>query len=175
MHIQIKDGLPLKWPMAEFDVRALFPANVSQPNIFSDELAEQVSCYPFAEIGKPYHDPITQTLREGDPNLIDGVWTQQWVVEDIMDTSIIEANQEAARIAAIPVSVSPRQIRQALTRASLRTAVESAVAAGDQDLKDWWEFATEFQRTNQHVVDMAAALGVTERQLDDLWTLAGSL
>lgn len=75
----------------------------------------------------------------------------------------------------VPASVSPRQIRQALTRAALRTAVESAVAAGDQDIKDWWEFATAFERSNQHVIDMGVALGVSEKQLDDLWILAGSL
>lgn len=72
-------------------------------------------------------------------------------------------------------SVSPRQIRQALTRAGLRSSVEAAVAAGDQDTKDWYEFATVFERANPHVVAMGTALGVTEQQLDDLFTLAGSL
>lgn len=85
------------------------------------------------------------------------------------------AELEAARVAAVPKTVSPRQIRQALTRAGLRASVEAAVAAGDQDLQDWWEFATEFQRGNTHVAAMATALDVTSRQLDDLWTLAASL
>ena len=71
--------------------------------------------------------------------------------------------------------VSPRQIRQALTRAGLRTAVETAVAAGDQDLKDWWEFSTTFERLNPQVTAMGAALGVSDTQLDDLWTLASTL
>lgn len=85
------------------------------------------------------------------------------------------AEIEAARIAAVPKIVSPRQIRQALTRAGLRTSVESAVAAGDQDIQDWWKFATSFDRHNSHVLAMAQALGVTDLQLDDLWTLAASL
>ena len=75
----------------------------------------------------------------------------------------------------VPISVSPRQIRQALTRANLRASVESAIAAGDQDTKDWYEYATEFQRTNPHVINMGIALNVSESQLDDLWRLAGSL
>ena len=87
----------------------------------------------------------------------------------------IAADAEAKRKAAVPRSISPRQVRQALTRVGLRAAVEAAVAGGDQDIKDWWEFATAFERDNQHVIEMAAALGVTERQLDDLWTLGGSL
>lgn len=71
--------------------------------------------------------------------------------------------------------ISPRQIRMALTRAGLRTAVESAVAAGDQDLKDWYEFSTTFERVNPQVVAMGTALGVSEQQLDDLWALGASL
>jgi hypothetical protein len=71
--------------------------------------------------------------------------------------------------------VSPRQIRQALTRAGLRASVEAAVAAGDQDLKDWWEFSTTFERLNPQVTAMGAALGVSDAQLDDLWTLASTL
>lgn len=82
---------------------------------------------------------------------------------------------EAERKAAVPASVSPRQIRQALTRAGLRASVEVAVAAGDQDTKDWYEFATEFDRASPVVAALGVALSVSPTQLDDLWTLAGSL
>jgi len=75
----------------------------------------------------------------------------------------------------VPTSVSPRQIRQALTRVNLRDAVEAAVAQGDQDLKDWWEFSTVFERSNTQVQAMGTALGITDLQLDDLWILASSL
>jgi len=78
-------------------------------------------------------------------------------------------------VATPPASVSPRQIRQALTRAGLRASVEAAVAAGDQDTKDWYEFATAFERSNPVVAALGAALNVTDAQLDDLWALAGSL
>jgi len=71
--------------------------------------------------------------------------------------------------------VSPRQIRQALTALGLRDQVESAVAASSTDIKDWWEFSTSVERDNEHVIAMAAKLGVTDRQLDDLFTLAGTL
>ena len=71
--------------------------------------------------------------------------------------------------------ISPRQIRQALTRAGLRAAVEAAVAAGDQDLKDWYEFSTAFERLNPQVVAMGEALSVSPASLDDLWTLGVQL
>lgn len=84
------------------------------------------------------------------------------------------AAQAAAARAAIP-TVSPRQIRQALTIVGLRASVEAAVAASDQDTKDWWEFATEFERNHIKVVAMINALGVSDQQADDLWLLAASL
>lgn len=82
--------------------------------------------------------------------------------------------------AAVPATVSPRQIRQALNRVpfgagTLRQAVEAAVAGGDQDTRDWWEFATEFERQHPKVVAMGQGLGVSAADMDDLWILAGSL
>ena len=80
----------------------------------------------------------------------------------------------------VPTSVSPRQIRQALNRVpygevTLRQAVEAAVAAGDQDTKDWWTHATVFERDNPQVLAMGQGLGVSPADLDALWTLADSL
>ena len=77
-------------------------------------------------------------------------------------------------------SVSPRQIRQAMNRTTygsgtLRDAVEAAVAAGDRDLKDWWDFSSYFERTSPHVAAMATALNVSEAALDELWALAATL
>lgn len=72
-------------------------------------------------------------------------------------------------------SVSPRQIRQALTIAGLRASVELAVSSGDQNIKDWWEFSTSFERNNAQVVAMGVSLGVADESLNDLWTLAATL
>ena len=85
----------------------------------------------------------------------------------------VVVNQPASAAPIAPIS--PRQIRQALTRAGLRTAVETAVAAGDQDLKDWYEFSTAFERLNPQVTAMGAALNVSSADLDQLWALGASL
>ena len=77
-------------------------------------------------------------------------------------------------IVSIP-SCSPRQIRQALTASGLRTAVESAVAAGSQDLKDWWEFSTTIERNHPEVIAMGSALEQTPEQLDALFTSGATL
>lgn len=94
---------------------------------------------------------------------------------EIVEADTITWPDPPAQPVQVPQSVSPRQIRQALTRAGLRASVEAAVAAGDQDTKDWYEFATAFERSNPVVTAIGAALNVSDAQLDDLWILADSL
>lgn len=91
------------------------------------------------------------------------------------EVAAIEAEWALSAIPKVPESVTPRQIRQALTAINLRASVEAAVAASDQDVKDWWEFATEFRRDHPTVLAMAAGLGVSDAELDGLWILAASL
>lgn len=73
------------------------------------------------------------------------------------------------------ISVSPWQIRKALNATGLRSAVESAVAAGDTTVQDAWHYATEFRRDNPLVNQLGAALGKTEADLDNLFELAQTL
>lgn len=79
-------------------------------------------------------------------------------------------------VSAKPVLVAtPWQIRKALNATRLRDAVEAAVAAGSQDMKDGWEFATEIRRDDPLVITMGEVLGKTSKELDDLFTLAITL
>jgi len=75
----------------------------------------------------------------------------------------------------VPDRVTPRQIRLALNAAGLRSTVEQAVSAGNQDLKDWWEYALDIERNNSLIVSMSAQLGMTGQQVDDLFRLAVTL
>ena len=72
-------------------------------------------------------------------------------------------------------AVSPWQIRKALNQAGLRAAVEAAVAQGSQEVKDGWEVATEFRRTDPLVEQLGAALGKTAAELDAIFQLAATL
>jgi len=78
-------------------------------------------------------------------------------------------------IVLVPDRVTPRQIRLALNASGLRPTVESAVAAGNQDLKDWWEYALDIERNNALIVSMSEQLGMTSEQVDDLFKLAATL
>ena len=87
-----------------------------------------------------------------------------------------DAIREANKPVPAPVTqISPRQIRMALTQMGLRSQVETAVSAGDQDMKDWYEFSTYFDRNHPQVLAMATALNVSSANLDNLWALAATL
>jgi hypothetical protein len=77
----------------------------------------------------------------------------------------------------IPAAVcSPWQIRKALNNQGIRQDVEDAVAASDdQELKDGWEFATEFRSDDPFVLTMGAALGKTEEKTRQLIEYASTL
>lgn len=71
-------------------------------------------------------------------------------------------------------SVTPRQIRLALNAMQLRDAIEAAVAASSQDVKDSWEFSTEFERSNPLIDQMAGTLNIAPASVDALFALAAT-
>lgn len=98
------------------------------------------------------------------------------ITDEEADT--IRAQQQAIRNEAEQlriVNISPRQIRMAMTQMGLRETVEAVIAAGDQDLKDWYQFSTYFDRNHPQVIAMATALNVSDAQLDALWLLGKTL
>jgi hypothetical protein len=72
----------------------------------------------------------------------------------------------------VPFSVTPWQMRRALNQLGLRSAVEAAVAGTDQDTRDGWDYALEIRRDNPLISGLAAGLGLTTSQVDDLFRLA---
>lgn len=74
----------------------------------------------------------------------------------------------------VPQVVSAAQFRCGLTKTGLRQMVDSAVKVVDQDTKDWYEFATIFERQHPRVLGMAMALGVGPDELDTLWTVSAT-
>ena len=75
----------------------------------------------------------------------------------------------------VPNVVSMRQARLALLQFSVLEQVNQAVANGNDADKITWEYATEVRRDYQLVANMAGALGLSETDLDNLFTLAATL
>lgn len=76
----------------------------------------------------------------------------------------------------IVYTCSPWQIRKALNNQGLRQQVENAVTASDNiELKDGWEFATEFRSDDPFVISMGDSIGKTEAETITLIQYASSL
>lgn len=75
----------------------------------------------------------------------------------------------------IPTVVSMRQARLALLQSGLLGVVNQAITAGNEADKIAWEYATEVQRSDTLVQNLASGLGLSEQDLDNLFLLASTL
>lgn len=80
----------------------------------------------------------------------------------------------APPIVVLPILVSPRQIRLALTKLGWRMAFESYVISAGQDVIDTWQFASKFERDGM-VNIVAEAIGKTTEEIDVLFEVAKTL
>lgn len=60
----------------------------------TDEQVTHFGVHKKQIVTPPYHDPATQSLDEGPALLIDGVWTQNYIVSDL------SADESAAKVGA---------------------------------------------------------------------------
>ena len=75
----------------------------------------------------------------------------------------------------VPTAVTMRQARLALLGAGLLDTVETAIAGAGPAARIEWDYATEVQRSAGLVPQMAAALGMTDAQIDALFVSAAAL
>jgi hypothetical protein len=115
----------------------------------------------------PTLDSDTQTARMVLP-IPAGAVVVPYEIDTLSAQDLLQRKRERMR-------VSPRQIRQALNRQGLREKVEAALSGLDADAKDWWEFASTFERLHPLVASVGAALSVSDEDLDALFQLAQSL
>jgi nucleotide-binding universal stress UspA family protein len=129
-------------------------------------------------------EKIDRTTTPDNATQVDGValptyWTggsHTWTEAD----GFVVANQDlvtAAKKAVVPATITPLQIRLVLSAQGLRDDAEAIVAATEtpQSIKDSWEYATIVERNNADLLAMAAILGLTDDQIDDLFIQAVSL
>jgi hypothetical protein len=106
-------------------------------------------------------------------------WLRQMSPADRAAWGLVEVPEPVAPVTpappSIPASVSPRQARLALLAAGKLDAVEAAVAAGPKEHRIAWEYGLEISRGDQLVVELAAALNLSDAEVDDLFRAAAAL
>ena len=121
-------------------------------------------------------DSITVTTRY--LGVIDGLHT--WEVRD-ESGEVIGMNQSADITPPVPESVSARQIRLWLIRQGISLAAVDATidAIPDQLQRDSvrveWDYAPYIERTHPMLVPLAAALGLTEQQVDQAFVESATI
>jgi hypothetical protein len=76
---------------------------------------------------------------------------------------------------AVPLELTPRQVRLVLNSTGMRAAVEAAVLATDQNTKDMWAYSSSFKRNDPVLNAMAASIGITQSQLDQMFISGAKL
>ncbi len=109
--------------------------------------------------------------------VIDGIRT--WQVRD-ESGNVVGMNQQAVDDS-VPTSVSARQIRLWLLRQGISlAAVDAAIdAIPDQLQRDSvrveWDYAPVVERSHPMLIPLAAALGLTEAQVDQAFVEAAGI
>lgn len=165
----------LTYPVKESQIKAAIL--VEQPNTsFAKPFVPPEEYVKVETSEQPNFDAIYQTLVESAPEKINGAWVQQWTVRESTREEVLSR---------IPNIVSMRQGRLAM----LLTPYESGTlldvievmldSIPDETQKRAakidWEYAQEIQRDFPLVQQLTAQLGMTEREIDDLFTLAATL
>jgi hypothetical protein len=97
----------------------------------------------------------------------------------LMPITADQANALLNPVPIVPSVISMRQARQALYQSGLLDQANSFIAAipgsdGDK-ARIAWEYAGDVERANQLVGQIGASLGLSDQQVDDLFTLGASL
>ena len=137
---------------------------------------------------KPTTTQLEKAVRDGVEVDTNGNTIQKWKVVDmfsdyINDEGVLvtKLEQEEAYVLAefkktVPKSISNSQARQALVLGGLYATVNNAIVTGtDEALQIRWEYEVIIKRDDAGLIAMATALGLTEKQLDDLFILGATL
>ncbi len=78
----------------------------------------------------------------------------------------------ASSTPAVPTSIPAWKGKAALREAGLLGAVEAAVVAAGGRVQDAWEGASEWERSSDFLLSLAAGLGLTSSQIDETFRTA---
>lgn len=101
----------------------------------------------------------------------DGISRMSMLASALPEGTVVEPADPPPPV--VITSVTMRQARLALHRAGLLSQVNSAIT--DPEAQIEWEYAQTVERHSPLVQNLSVGLGLTEEQLDNLFTLASTL
>lgn len=149
------------------ELRAAWP-NTSLPSRLSDAALNTFGLATIQPAPLPEFDPTIQAVEEGAPREVNGRWTQQWIVRELT------AEEFKARV---PQEVTALQGLLAIDAAGLASAYETWASDPARTFaqRAFISRAQTWRRDDPTLQAAATDLGLTESQLDDLFTLAATL
>lgn len=119
--------------------------------------------YPFEESEAPTFNPKTQKLVE-TASVVKKTVKQVFTVLDLNEDELLSL---------VPSMVSSAQAKVALYNAGLLAKVEDAIAAENyKPIQIYWANASYFERGHPYIQGIGAAVGLSEKQINDLFTAA---
>ena len=159
--LQVTTNGPIEWDENNYCTAAA---------LVKDGKAEEFRVVELIETQPPEIDTATQTVYRDGCEMVDGRWQYKWTVRDLTPEEI-----EAGYKASIPQVVTIRQAKLALLQAELLDNIETAMTQADRATQIEWEYATEFRRDWPALITMQQMLGLTDKQIDELFRLALTL
>ena len=170
MYATLKDGAIDDYPLSLPDLRRAwplvnFPLSPSAEDLLPLGIVEVITGV------QPEYDPDTQTVVEQAPVLDAGQWRERWAVQEVpmQEREARLANRRAR------MKCSRAQGQLALLQAGVLDALEAWVATQSRETQIEYAARGEWRRDWPLVATGAAALGLTDAQMDDLFRLADTL
>lgn len=88
-YIKVVDGQPVEYSLGKL---RLDNPNTSFPKWPDSSILEEFDVYELKLVERP-HPTISQDVTEGEPQLVNGVWTQNWVATEVDDEELVERQQ----------------------------------------------------------------------------------
>ena len=157
----VENGEVTQWPLNETHIRnrGLMPPQVR-------DITQTV---------KPAVNALLQAVYERKPIMKDGEPVQVWEVVDYTESELAEQLEARRGL----VSVTMRQARLALLQVGHLANVQPAIDALPEPHRSAaaieWEYSQTVERNRPFVLTLGEALGLTDEDLDALFTLASTL
>lgn len=178
MFILLKNGELAAWPTSRQKLKASFPSSCLVPaeiaNFEHVDSDENVWTVVRAATGDEPNKSQGHVVSIA-PVLVDGTWTQQWQLTPFTEEELAQQLENKRS----GMRVTMRQAQLALHQVGRLSEVEAAINNMVEPEKTLvsieWRTATHVDRTSPWVSALAAALGLSEADLDSLFELAATL